>query len=103
MFVHEDDAASLDSDERIRSPLPEVTPREIPLHIEAVEEVDEGVPPDNGDSARNNEGLASLRDYSYSYSASGADTGPEPRAARVHAASPRQPFAAGEVCVEDAL
>ena len=47
MFVKEEDGA--DWDDRIRSPLPEVTPREHALSamvLGALEEAEEGVPPD---------------------------------------------------------
>jgi hypothetical protein len=67
VFIQEEDGDSEPDDRRIRSPLPEVTPREIPLHIAALEEVEEGVPPDGSSS-----GAAGLRDYSYSYKAPAA-------------------------------
>eukprot|EP01043_Picozoa_sp_COSAG02_P012575 COSAG02_NODE_487_length_21276_cov_36.093167_6_plen_151_part_00 len=74
VFINEDEGSG--SDERVRSPLPEVTPREVPLHIEALEEVDEGVPPgpEDGGFARSSEGLVPMRDYSYSYHADSVDT-----------------------------
>lgn len=74
VFIQEDGAADPDSNERVRSPLPEVTPREIPLHVEALEELDEGVPPEIGVSARGGEGPVALRDYSYSYNVSNSST-----------------------------
>lgn len=64
VFINEDQADS-DSDESVRSPLPEVTPREVPLHIAALEEADEGVPPENGVFGRSSQGTVAMRDYSY--------------------------------------
>eukprot|EP01046_Picozoa_sp_COSAG06_P033910 COSAG06_NODE_3504_length_5258_cov_11.424307_2_plen_206_part_00 len=82
VFIQEDGDSEPD-DRRIRSPLPEVTPREIPLHIAALEEVEEGVPPDGSSG-----GAAGLRDYSYSYKAP---------AAAAAAAAAAAPAAAGSM------
>lgn len=65
VFINEDEIAGSDSDERVRSPLPEVTPREVPLHIAALEEADEGVPPENAVFGRSSQGTVAMRDYSY--------------------------------------
>ena len=64
-FINEYEGAGSDSDESVRSPLPEVTPREVPLHIAALEEADEGVPPENGVFGRSSQGTVAMRDYSY--------------------------------------
>ena len=110
VFIQEDGAAESDPDERVRSPLPEVTPREIPLHVEALEELDEGVPPEIGASTRSGEGPVALRDYSYSYnvgssskpSAAGAAGGMSPESPGI--AAPYRPHNVdGDPTREDAL
>jgi hypothetical protein len=74
VFINEDESIGSGSDGRVRSPLPEVTPREVPLHIAALEEVDEGVPPEDGGFLRSSEGPVAMRDYAYRYNGHSVDT-----------------------------
>jgi len=104
VFINEDEGVGPGSDERVRSPLPEVTPREVPLHIPALEEeVDEGIPPEDGGFVRSSEGPVAMRDYSYSYNANrvGTSFGAVPVTSQL--ATPEKPGKAGDPSREDTL
>lgn len=107
LWVYIQEGDDSDTDVRIHSPLPEVTPRDMPLHVAALEEVDEGVPPEHNDSAHSQVPVE-VRDYSYSYDVDLGSTASTRVPGVMPSKSPglvaaQDPFEPGDLVREDAL